>query len=335
MGKSKGRKGMSQKIMTREATKILDSKDTMIKGVNKFAWKVRSRTDPNKWHTVKMNESGLECSCDYCQKRKKARCAHGKAIEMLILQNAFQIKPDDKEVVVDDDKIQVRCPNGHTEHIVFNGYRDRVYREPAHIRMCNTCDCSFTWDPGFVGRHYPPDVVLLALWLFYTGTSPTTAVTIIKNNKNILVHEITIERWAKLYTSLVELYTGDLPIRTGGIWSVDEKLLSLIKKLQTREKKMYLVAAYWTSLRGLSWRFASLLKKTITTQTSCSRQQLSAPGAHLQYSKATCCPHFHTRAKPYFTRGMDPVRSTGATATCAVNTKRPTDRSAPTVRLTA
>ena len=93
---------MSRHAMQREAVKIFQSESDMIKGVNKFTWKVKSRSDPKKWHTVKMSESGLECTCAYCQNRKKARCVHGLAIEMLILQKTLVVKPGDKKVVVDD-----------------------------------------------------------------------------------------------------------------------------------------------------------------------------------------------------------------------------------------
>ena len=231
--------GMSRNAMQREAVKILHSETKMIKGVNKFTWKVRSRSNPKKWHTVKMNESGLECTCAYCQNRKKARCVHGLAIEMLILQNTFVVKPGDKKVVVGDE-IPLQCPKGHTDCITRAGKRKRKYRDPAQIYECHKCESRFTWDEiGFSGMHYPPDAVMLALWLFNVGNSPETISTILKAHMRISVHEITIERWAKRFNSLVEIYVRDLPIQTGGIWTVDEKMITRIKTDKGTEKKMY------------------------------------------------------------------------------------------------
>ena len=73
------------------------------------------------------------------------------------------------------------------------------------------------------------------------GNSPSAISNLLEKHMSIDVHGTTVEEWAKVYTALLELYTGGLPIRTGGIWSVDEKLLeTLLEKIGGTEKKLYL-----------------------------------------------------------------------------------------------
>ena len=217
---------MSKQAMQRAATRIVNS-DDMIRGVNQCTWRVASRSTRGKWHKVVMNEGGLECTCDYCQKRGAA-CVHSTAVEMLILQRAFKMKPGNKKVVVEEE-VAVRCPKGHTENLSRAGKRERVYREPAQRYRCPKCRKRFTWDEvGFAGMHYPPAAVLLAISLFVIGNAPADIALVIRQNMSITVHETTVQRWAKRYIALVELYARNLPVRTGGAWSVDEKYLLIL-----------------------------------------------------------------------------------------------------------
>lgn len=225
----KRRKGMSAQAMKREAARIVNS-DDMIRGVNKSTWRIRSRSSRRKWHTVKMSENGLECSCDYCQKRDGAVCVHGKAIEILILQKAFKMKPGGKKVVIGEKDDEIQCPNGHTGRISCNGKRPRVYRETAQLYTCGECGARFTHDIGFAGRHYPPEAILLALSLFAVGNAPASISLVIWQHMSLKIHPDTIQRWADYYIALVEMYTNGLPIRTGGKWSVDEKHLEIKKE---------------------------------------------------------------------------------------------------------
>ena len=65
----------------------------------------------HRWHTVKMSEGGRECPCDYCQKRSKAMCAHGTAVEMHILYGLFRMTPGGEKAVT-DYSIQIQYPQG-------------------------------------------------------------------------------------------------------------------------------------------------------------------------------------------------------------------------------
>ena len=190
--------GMSRHAMQR-AVKIFQSGSDMIKCVNKSTWKVKSQSEPKKWHTVKINESELKCTCAYWQNHKESMCVHGLAIKMYILQNTLLIKPSDKKVR--KDNVMPRyCPKGHTSHITRAGTKKRKYRDPTQIYECHECKSRFAWDEiGFVGIHYPPYAVLLVLCLYDAGNSPETVSLALQTNMDISVHETTVERWSKRF----------------------------------------------------------------------------------------------------------------------------------------
>ena len=86
---------------------------------------------------------------------------------------------------------------------------------------CRTCGKKFTYNPGFVGRHYNPGGITGALEDVAMGKSSKQAARSLAKTGRI-PDPATIRRWTRSFGLLLKKMTDSIAHRVGCQWSADE-----------------------------------------------------------------------------------------------------------------
>ena len=113
--------------------------------------------------------------------------------------------------------ICVSCGGGDCRHRQTR----RRKRGVSERYECKTCGKKFTYNPGFVGRHYNHEEITGALEDMAMGKSSKQAAQSLAKTGRI-PDQATIRRWARSFGSLLKKMTDSIAHRVGCQWSADE-----------------------------------------------------------------------------------------------------------------
>ena len=74
---------------------------------------------------------------------------------------------------------------------------------------CGECGRRFSVNLGFEGRHITAGLTTLALMLFVIGTT-TSGIREAPIQRDVFVHQSTVQKWVDRYARLVKWYTDTL-----------------------------------------------------------------------------------------------------------------------------
>ena len=117
MGKHKKNQASTEEIKQSAIRLIIT--DGMVTQTGKRTWRVKSESEPDKFHTVRKTNKRIICDCPYRTKRKGASCKHTTAVKMLTLQEAESIKPGEPVTI---REIDTCCPKCKSKRFKKNGH---------------------------------------------------------------------------------------------------------------------------------------------------------------------------------------------------------------------
>ena len=189
-----------------------------VKQIDKNTWRVKSQSGNGSYLVIK---DGSEWRCECPDHRfRGVICKH---IHAVMLQRGLM---DSKEIYEIYELIQEnsRCPYCGSYEIIKYGYRyNRTGRK--QIYKCKDCGKRFSFDDGFSKMKNKPEIITLALDLYFKGLSLRKVSDHIEQFFGVKVHYSTILRWINKYTKLINAYVEDFKPELSEIWHVDEMMI--------------------------------------------------------------------------------------------------------------
>ena len=186
--------------------------------------RVWSQTDHDVYYDVHNTKDGWTCQCKSYKLGHKI-CQHMVAAFVLASSGSRVSK---KKVSANFELPERWCYHCGSTDVTWSESRPLKKMSASDGACvdrynCNGCGRKFVDRPGFVGRHYPEDVILSAIRLVARNMLPNDAAATIKEEKNVTVSGRTIQRWVDEYPRMVAAFAKDLEISGGDAISVDEK----------------------------------------------------------------------------------------------------------------
>ena len=134
--------------------------------------------------------------------------------EPITIEKNFDIKEPDP-----------KCTKCNSTDCKYYEKRNTLSGESIRYR-CRSCKCRFTWRPGYLGRHYPANVITDILEDVVTGKSLSCAARgMVKRGYSYLKKTISrqqIWRWTRDYAKLTSGLAKAISIQVSDRWQVDE-----------------------------------------------------------------------------------------------------------------
>ncbi len=168
-----------------------------------------------------VSKQGAEwtCTCpDYCNRR--ADCKHIHAVRMgLAMGDSLEIFETYKQM-----QESSKCRYCGSENIEKYGVRDTT-RDKKQIQKCKDCGRKFTADNGFGKMKAEPEVITVALDLYFKGISLRKVVDHLNQFYSIKLCHTTVLRWISKYAEVVNAYVEDLRPDLSEMWHADEMMI--------------------------------------------------------------------------------------------------------------
>jgi transposase-like protein len=201
--------------------------------ISDFAYRVWSQTEENK-HYIVIRE-GLEWKCE-CPDftLNHVVCKHIHAVEQFSLneRSAF-LSGKEVETVCETESPILVCKFCGSENVVKRGYRN-TQRGKVQRFFCKNCSKKFVVDEGFEKMKSTPQIITLALDLYFKGISMRAIVDHLKQFYNVEVSHVAVYKWIRKYIAMMKKYVDQLVPRVSGIWHSDEMALN-IRNLDNHE----------------------------------------------------------------------------------------------------
>ena len=194
-----------------------------------FQYKVSSQSVADAFYDVSFGPDGWRCTCPY-HLHGERRCKHIRAVCSIVMDTGRLADEGRKGMTVTEPC--VTCTFCQGTDCTKRGTRKNKNGTVPRYR-CGCCGHKFTHNPGFVGRHHPPEVITDVLQSYAAGLS-TSRITDCLAKKGISVSASTVLRWASDYGNLLERYQKTC-MRTGYVWHADE----IYFKVQGRPRWMF------------------------------------------------------------------------------------------------
>ncbi len=187
-----------------------------IKQLSLETFLVPSQTSEGDYYTVKSGEKWT-CECpDFTY--RDLDCKHIWAVKV---SQALKTKLQTDLASVEPRLVGVckRC-GGKT---VKDGLKRRKQRF-----VCKVCGAKqVEYESGFRGMQYDPEIVAMALDLYFKGTSVRKIADHLQITNGLGVNYATVYRWLGKYTRLLSRYVETLAPDLSGKWHFDEMMVKL------------------------------------------------------------------------------------------------------------
>ena len=105
------------------------------------------------------------------------------------------------------------------------GYRKNKHGKVQRYK-CKSCGRKFSIsEDGFRKMEYRPEIVTLALDLYFKGVSLRKIADHIRQFHGLRVSHVTIYYWIRKYVELLKEYALRLRPKTSGRWHMDETMV--------------------------------------------------------------------------------------------------------------
>ena len=193
--------------------------------ISDITYRVWSQSGNGHYIVVK---EGLEWKCE-CPDftLNHATCKHIHAVAQYEL-NQRRTSPlqevDEKACKIEDSTLA--CKFCGSENIVKRGYRSTQRRKVQRF-FCKECHKKFIVDEGFEKMKSTPQIVTIALDLYFKGISMRSIVDHLKQFYDVEVSHVAVYKWIKKYVSMMKKYADQLVPKVSGIWHSDEMTLNI------------------------------------------------------------------------------------------------------------
>ena len=208
------RGGSSQQVLDARGKEIVRS--GTILDIGSARYKVSSQSVADAFYDVSFGPDGWRCTCPY-HLHGNRRCKHIRAVYGTIMCERRLADEGHEGMAVTEPL--VTCRFCHSTDCTERGMRNNKNGTVPRYR-CGRCKRRFTHNPGFVGRHHPPEVITDALQAYAAGLS-TNRISDGLAKRGISVSASTVWRWASAYGKLLENFQKTCMV-TGYTWHADE-----------------------------------------------------------------------------------------------------------------
>ena len=173
----------------------------------------------NQQYDVVSTERGWNCACPDHQFRGVC-CKHIHAVEISIrMRNVVK-----QEVTIKEVDVTI-CPYCKDSDTMKFGVR---HNKSGSVQMyqCKKCSHKFSHNLGFEKMRATPDQITTAMNLYFNGESSRKVSQSLKLLSAKVSH-VTIQKWIKKYTGLMDKYLDDITPQVGESWRTDELYLKI------------------------------------------------------------------------------------------------------------
>ena len=197
------------------------ARGNQIRRISSTHYRVRSQNG-NRWYDVLRTEDGWRCSCpDHTY--RKVKCKHIYAVEFSLTLRAKILE----EGTFVPECLAPICRFCGSDEVVKVGYRKNKHGKVQRYK-CKNCGRKFSIsEDGFRKMEYRPEIVTLALDLYFKGVSLRKIADHIRQFHGLRVSHVTIYYWIRKYVELLKEYALQLRPKTSGRWHVDETMVKV------------------------------------------------------------------------------------------------------------
>lgn len=178
-------------------------------------YKVHSQTTKREYNVVKCGES-WQCDCpDHIFRH--VCCKHIHAVEFS-LKIREEVRERTKTVIA---PITItKCRFCQSDNLIKFGIRHNKSGDIQRF-SCEDCHKTFSMNIGFEHMQSNPKAITSAMQLYFTGES-LRGVQKFLRLQGVKVSHITIYKWVKKYTNLMNRYLSKIVPQVGDAWRADE-----------------------------------------------------------------------------------------------------------------
>jgi transposase-like protein len=195
--------------------------------ISDFAYRVWSQTEEGK-HYIVIRE-GLEWKCECPDFTfNHVVCKHVHVVEQIRLkeQGVSLSEQEGENLCKEIESLESVCKFCGSENIVKRGFRNTQNGKVQRF-FCKACGKKFIVDEGFEKMKSTPQVVTIALDLYFKGISMRSIVDHLKQFYNLEVSHVAVYKWIRKYIGMMKKYCDQLVPRVSGIWHSDEMTLNI------------------------------------------------------------------------------------------------------------
>ncbi len=189
------------------------SVESNVRRIDENEYRVRSQSGSGEY-IVLSTEAGWNCSCpDFVHRGLK--CKHAFAVELSLqirrrIENAKRLVPLDYQ----------SCLDCGSEDIVKDGL---IHNKGGDIQriLCKNCGKRFSKNLGFERMRASPEVVTLAMQLYFGGSSLRNTQKALRL-QGVSISHVAILKWIRKYVSLMDRYLSGITPQVSDTWRADE-----------------------------------------------------------------------------------------------------------------
>ena len=159
------RRGSSQQVLESRGREIVQNGTVLDIGSNRY--RVSSQSVADAFYDVSFGPDGWGCTCPY-HLHGERRCKHIRAVCSIVMDTGRLAGEGRKGLTIAEPC--VTCTFCQGTDCTKRGVRKNTNCTVPRYR-CGCCGRRFTHNPGFVGRHHPPEVVTDVLQSHAAGLS--------------------------------------------------------------------------------------------------------------------------------------------------------------------
>jgi putative transposase len=193
--------------------------------INDFTYRVWSQSGSGHYIVVR---EGLEWKCECPDfSINHVVCKHIHAVEQFSLneRKAIPFEKEGESLCEIEESILV-CKFCGSQNIVKRGYRNTQKGKVQRL-FCKDCNRKFVVNEGFERMKSTPQIITIALDLYFKGISMRDIVDHLRQFYNVEVSHVAVYKWIRKYVKLMKDYADRLVPRVSAIWHSDEMALNI------------------------------------------------------------------------------------------------------------
>ena len=202
-----------EKIREERGLVIAKAKENQVNRIEENFYTVQSQSG-NGEYAIYQVDSEWHCECpDHTYRHVK--CKHLFAVEI-----SLKMKEQVKRNVVIQPLSTSNCVFCGSSNIVKNEVRHNKKYDIQRY-LCKACGKRFSVNVGFEGMKASPQVITSAMQLYFTGESLRNVEKFLKL-QGITVSHVSILKWIKKYTAIMNQYLEKIKPNVSDTWRADE-----------------------------------------------------------------------------------------------------------------
>lgn len=208
----------------------------IVENVNDAAWEVPSQTTKGTIYKVTRKYNNWRCDCPDHEKRH-VNCKHIHAVRfwLKLKKKIYETEPPgmipngERPMVLTGDTYPQEeaffCKTCGSDNIIKHGNR-KTKHGPKTRYKCKSCGHTFVAiEEGFQNMVFDPEIVTLALDLYFKGTSLRKIEDHLRQFHDMTIGHTTVYNWVKKYSEIINDYVKSLDPQVSGVWSADEMMI--------------------------------------------------------------------------------------------------------------